>query len=55
MQLSLTECRELRDLLLDDSDDLSEPTTTSSTPLSSPTPLLEAAAAILDIPQILRL
>lgn len=48
MQLSLTECRELRDLLLEDMDD----SQMSSTPPSSPTPLLEAAEAALNTPQI---
>lgn len=48
MQLSLTECRELRDLLLDDTDDSPVPYTSPS----SPTALLEAAAASPNTSQI---
>lgn len=44
MQLSMVECRELRDLLLDEVDTISPPIT----PPSSPTPLLEAADQMME-------
>lgn len=44
MQLSIVECRELRDLLLNEVDNISLPTS----PPSSPTPLLEGADQMLN-------
>lgn len=50
MQLSLSECRELRELLLNDPGDAPDNISLCSTPPSSPTPLLAAAAAVFDSP-----